>query len=445
MTNVSGTWFGDDGAIYYLAQTGADVWWAGQSHDGQFENGLSFTNVFRGQYNDGRLIGSWADVPRGERTNSGTVDIAVALDVNGDAVGMQTSAQTGGLSATRWWPIHAHQQVPPSIQSLFDRARRNGGDSLGEKLKLYKDPVVIFGSIVVGDRGRPTSINYKPTAGRGYQDFICSGKGKVGSPPDGDFNFDIQVDRAQLDSQHRFWIDGWVRGRNPKKIRRKLDRYHNHLHCETVMFARDTRCRDIKKHPSKAVLPGWQEQNGTSVLLNGRPINGTTQIGKHIKGDSYELLSVLGATLAVGARVRVTGALVADTEGSGDSDNTEIHPVYAFDIISATPQEDISGTWADDDGGTYHIRQLGTEVWWFSSSPSRTRSFAGVFSGANEKGHVVGEYQDVPLGLRTLSDRIDLQLEPNKLILHATAGDSAIVGRGLYKLYDAPSASGPIG
>lgn len=299
--------------------------------------------------------------------------------------------------------------------------------------------------MIPGDRKVSITINYSSTTARSYEDFICSGKGRTGSPPDGDMSFDIEVDRAQLDSQYRFWTDAWIRGRNPKKIRRKLDRYNNHLHCETVMFARDTRCRDIKKHSSRPVLPGWQEQEGTSVLLNGRPINGTMEIGKHIKGDSYQLLSVLGSSLATGAHVRVTGPLVADTEGSGDSDNTEIHPVYSFDIIVGTPKDDISGTWADDNGGTYYLQQSGNTVWWFSASPSRNRLFAGVFNGGNEGGRIVGDYQDVPLGFRAFSDRIDLQLNETKLFLHATAGDSAIVGRGLYKLYDAPSQTGPIG
>lgn len=445
MTNLTGVWFGDDGALYYVSQNGGDVWWAGQSHDGHFENGLTFTSVFRGQYNDGTLRGNWSDVPRGTRTNGGTIAIDVAMNTNGDPVGMQMSQQTGGFSASRWYPITFDRHPPATIESLFHHARRNGGDSLGEKLKLYKEPVVVFGTVIPGDRKVSLSINYKPTAGRSYQDFICSGNGKIRSVPDGDVSFDIQVDREQLDSQHRFWTDGWIRGRSPRKIRRKLDRYHNHLHCETVIYARDTRCRDIKKHPSKPVLPGWQEQDGTSVLLNGRPINGTAEIGNHIKGDSYQLLSWLGSSLPVGARVRVTGPLVADTEASGDSDNTEIHPVYSFDIIVGTPQGDISGTWADDDGGTYYIQQSGNVVWWFAASPSRNRLFAGVFHGSNENGHVVGDYHDVPLGFRAFTDRIDLELDDSKLFLRATAGDSSIVGRGLHKLYDAPSQTGPIG
>jgi hypothetical protein len=57
----------------------------------------------------------------------------------------------------------------------------------------------------------------------------------------------------------------------------------------------------------------------------------------------------------------------------------------------------------------------------------------------NENGHVVGDYHDVPLGFRAFTDRIDLELDNTKLFLRATAGDSSIVGRGLYKLYDAPS------
>ena len=118
------------------------------------------------------------------------------MNPNGDATGMQTSAQTGGFSACRWFPVAFDRHPHATIQSLFNRARRNGGDSLGERLKLYKEPIVVFGTVIPGDRKLSITINYNSTTGRAYQDFICSGRGKTGSPPDGDMNFDIVVDRA---------------------------------------------------------------------------------------------------------------------------------------------------------------------------------------------------------------------------------------------------------
>jgi hypothetical protein len=445
MADLVGTWFsGGDGALVHVSQRGNEVFSASLSSDrGKFNNGISATYVLRGQLAGDRLIATWAYVPRGTQTGSGTVELAVDLDGNGEATHMHVITETGGFPTVHLWHTMLFTQPPPPIRTLFNAAKRNGGDTLGEKLKLYKDPITVFGTVEKNDRKRWATVNYSPTRGRDYKSFICSGKGDITSPPDGDINFDIIVDRQQLDAQYKFWKQGWIKGRDPNKLRKKLDKYKNHIHCEVVIYARDRWCRDLHKNPFSAPqLPGWQEYGGNSVLLNGRPINGQAQIGKHIKADSYELINLGGYQWPIGQRVRVYGPLVVDTEGSASSDNTEMHPVYAIDIINATAKDDISGTWADQDGGTYYVSQVGDAVWWFATAPFRTELFSGVFNGTINDGHVVGSHQWVPRGFRAFELDLDLSLDASKLTMTVNSGTligGPIGGKSLVKLYDAPS------
>ena len=435
MSYLTGTWFGDDSAMYYILDDGKQVWWAGMSIDGVIENGIRSTSVFVGAYGGGIVSGQWVQVPRGQTTSSGPVTITIERDANGEAVHLVASGSPFGT--INLWRIHQKDSPPANISTIFEHARRNGHNSMSEKVSVYKEPVVVYGTVRLLEDRFPITVNWPPTAGRTYQDFICS---KQSSPPDGDMNFDITIDRAQLDLQN-FWTTRWAKP--PKNIIQKLDHHANDLHCEIVMYARDAKCSDLK--PGRQVhkmMPGWQEQDGNSVLIDGVPINGSLAFGAHERGGVYELLSVAEVAFQLEMPLRVTGALCIDL-GHGN-DPAEIHPVYAIDVVRGTPQDDLSGVWADDNGGTYYVRQIGGDVWWYCADPTRIRSFTGVFHGTNVGGHVVGVYQDVPLGSRDARQGLDLELDATKLFLGANGDSANIVGRGLSKLRDAILA-GPIG
>src|SRR5437762_13818301 len=70
--DVTGTYMADDGAIYYVQQSGNVLWWAGMSLDSelppeaQWHRGLKFTIIFQGTINsDGSVAVEWLDVTRG--------------------------------------------------------------------------------------------------------------------------------------------------------------------------------------------------------------------------------------------------------------------------------------------------------------------------------------------------------------------------------------------
>jgi hypothetical protein len=57
----------------------------------------------------------------------------------------------------------------------------------------------------------------------------------------------------------------------------------------------------------------------------------------------------------------------------------------------------LSGTWLSDDGGTYHVRRNGTDVWWMGQSGDGGRSWTNVFKGHwdSQTNLITGEFSDV--------------------------------------------------
>jgi hypothetical protein len=229
-------------------------------------------------------------------------------------------------------------------------------------------------------------------------------------PPDGDINFRIVTDRANLDAQPNFWnsADGWFN--SPNHIIAKLDNLvnevpNNQMHPEVIMYGRPAG-KDNCAGNVPVLLPGWMESDGNSVLLNGRPINGQLENGPPVR--------ILGDVVPVGppatlTHVRVTGFLALDCHGVfGDCEeddpskhNVEIHPVYAIDVVNpelTTRAVTLTGAWAANDVGTYYMRQTGDAVWWLGLSRDQGASFANVFRGTLQGDSLSGDWADVPLG-----------------------------------------------
>lgn len=93
ISNFTGTWRCTDGGIYFIRQTGDELWWYGQSPDG----GKSWANVFHGRIHENQIIGKWADVPRGKTLNSGKISLEVVGSNKLRAV-----HRTGGFSGNEW-------------------------------------------------------------------------------------------------------------------------------------------------------------------------------------------------------------------------------------------------------------------------------------------------------------------------------------------------------
>ena len=447
---LDGTWQADDGGLYYLRQIGNELWWAGLSNDTlecatNLHRGIAFTNVFHGTISGATATGIWADVPRGQSLQSGTLTLNVANDV------IQRQAVTGGFGATHWVRT-GPPAAPDEIFSLFDKVKKNQNaikdHSLLDNLKPAKAlPVAIFGTLIQTGRDPvPMHVNYYSSVGRGYNDFICLNGND--SPPDGDIDFDIAVDRQELNVQNGFWTNGWEtsHGITPNNFAAKLNQ-QNFQHIESVMYGGTTECGD--SGPTSFLLPGWQQPGGGSLIFNGVPVEGHMDVSGGY--SPLYISAILGTPIAFGARVRITGNLALDCghgtfhdcdEDKPSNQNQEIHPTYAIDLVQdfSQPRQNalLTGPWSNNDAGTYYLRQIGNTVWWLGMSVDEGRSFANVFLGTLQNGQLSGNWVDVPLG--SSQNAGTLSMIATQGVLSTTLVRTAVTGGfggGIWqKLYD---------
>lgn len=86
--DLTGIWQCDDGGTYYVRQLGNNVWWYGESSNGQW------SNIFHGALDGERLEGLWLDVPKGRDLSHGALRLQVdslnefhRVDKSGDDFG----------------------------------------------------------------------------------------------------------------------------------------------------------------------------------------------------------------------------------------------------------------------------------------------------------------------------------------------------------------------
>lgn len=90
--------------------------------------------------------------------------------------------------------------------------------------------------------------------------------------------------------------------------------------------------------------------------------------------------------------------------------------VLAWTAALSGQSPDLTGVWSCNDGGTYYLRQVGAELWWYGRSGDGGASFTNVFHGALQQAGVTGRWSDLPpgnaRGVGELALRID---SPNRM------------------------------
>jgi len=491
---LSGVWFGDDGATYYLHQEGSLVWWAGMSEEDviaghdlvtTFQQGLRFTNVFEGKVDGGAgvISGEWADVPRGSTLGNGSLTLAITAP---DEI-RKREEHGSHFGATVW---RKGSSVVPLFNSTdvagsFFKIMRNDQGSMahhmtngqGDNQGLFRDNTVVYGtlkslpvanfpgnnaSITFFDQTCPFSTDYRFP--RIYPYFMCADfcpyKWFNGSaitnndPPDGDVHFDVQLSRPLNLTPGTDWYNP------PSIIGDRLQQYGNLAHAELTMYNRTAnanQCAHGDDYPS--LLPGWADGGGNSVLINGQPLNGAdfsrvvigTEAQVFTNGNASsnvervldwtlvppESLARCRATqakcLTLDQPVRITGVLALD-EHSGNK--VEIHPVYSIDIIQPTLGAPLTGIWGADDDATYYVRHIGNAVWWLGLSRDRGLTFANVFHGILQGNGLSGEWSDVPLGTFRNHGTLNLSLDANRINLSRLVQTGNFGAQSWDKLYD---------
>lgn len=74
---------------------------------------------------------------------------------------------------------------------------------------------------------------------------------------------------------------------------------------------------------------------------------------------------------------------------------------------------DLTGTWYCDDGGTYYIRQMGNEIWWYGENDPNSPRWSNVMHGTISGNTIYGNWLDVPKGSDLNSGNINLNIESN--------------------------------
>ena len=117
--DLSGTWSGNDGGLYYIKELGTCIWWSGLSNftdQGQYP-GQEWVMVFDGTINaDGVIVGDFVDV-KSSNPGTGTMTIEARIDqVNGQGVvNLYRTAATGHAIGVTFWQRSAEptpSQVP---------------------------------------------------------------------------------------------------------------------------------------------------------------------------------------------------------------------------------------------------------------------------------------------------------------------------------------------
>ena len=454
---LSGTYLADngdghwDGGIYYVQRSGNTLWWAGMSldpglsRDFQWHRGLAFTNVFQGTINpDNTVVGQWSDVPRGATLSGGTLTLRISTS-NG-ATQLTRVAVTGNLAAKTWRMTEPLDDTKfngttTDIVSRFGQVHKNDGGTIHDNLRPYRDQTVLYGRLTNNhlDYTKDNEfdpqiphVNYGPDfpspiphyvdfgkRNRDFESFTCL---QIDSE-DADFDMRLKVDLDKLEPD--FYTTGWGdQTSNPQVIAIKLNdpatreklgfaANEGYMGLEALMYGRPGTCDDGHATPSDgglSMLPGWADLSSNSVLINGRPIDGSLHkaglpgcdfaqpcpfLNDQTEGNVLDkptgirlgdlLLSAHGngqiddhgnAGEGPGTYLRVTGALVLDCGHSdnlshpcyddnptGDTDdidditghqNQEIHPIYSIDVIDAPYRsEDLNLQGPTDLSGTY--------------------------------------------------------------------------------------------
>jgi hypothetical protein len=428
-SDLTGLWQSDDGGTYYLRQfqdhSDLVLWWAGLSRNGTFQDGLTFSNVYRGKVIGQSIFGEWSDVPRGQTANHGALNL---LFVDGSDIEqrLQKTDSTGGFGGSLWTRLTLFSPgatvAPRTVATLSDSADvllatalKNvvkGGhidekETLKDNLYFLRDSVCVFGTVVAfGDhKKQAVTVGYPSDRGRTYDDFIClNGSSFLGilDQEDADVTFECQVDVDQINTrQPDFFARGWS---DPSQIRNAQTLLEAPIEGEIIMFGKVADCGDEGNNDAPSLFPGWGEADGNAVLFNGRPIS-VPSLPPGVGTLTPNFLN----ELSFGDRIRVTGVLAFDI-GHGDNPGPhaklEIHPVYSVEKISTSSEKDLSGVYGDDFGNTYFLRhyQDTRSVWYLGLSPLGSERFGQVFNGTvDPNAHtIVGTLVALPFGPRNI-------------------------------------------
>lgn len=89
---------------------------------------------------------------------------------------------------------------------------------------------------------------------------------------------------------------------------------------------------------------------------------------------------------------------------------------------------DLTGRWSCNDGGTYYLRQAGSQVHWYGEAADAQPAWSTVFSGRIHQGRIKGNWADVPKGRTAGSGDLELVIEKDGNTLRAVNKTGGLSG-----------------
>jgi hypothetical protein len=93
---LTGTWQGDDGGVYYLRQLKEQLWWYGEKS----ATNPDWSHVFQGTIKDSKIDGKWINVPKGSILQNGDLVVQIV-----SANRLRAISKTEGFQGIEWTRI----------------------------------------------------------------------------------------------------------------------------------------------------------------------------------------------------------------------------------------------------------------------------------------------------------------------------------------------------
>jgi hypothetical protein len=93
------------------------------------------------------------------------------------------------------------------------------------------------------------------------------------------------------------------------------------------------------------------------------------------------------------------------------------------------PAINLTGKWKANDGGTYYLRQVGNQVWWYGEYTPTSPPWSNVYRGTIVNGtEIWGSWADVPKGYILGSGDMKLRIESKNRIVAISKTGSGFGG-----------------
>lgn len=87
--------------------------------------------------------------------------------------------------------------------------------------------------------------------------------------------------------------------------------------------------------------------------------------------------------------------------------------VFKQVLVVPFSAQNLTGKWKGNDGGSYFLRQIDNELWWYGQSKDGGKTWSNVFYGSIKGNYVTGKWADMPHGLAQNSGMMTIKILGN--------------------------------